>query len=239
MKPSINSFNQSFRARTFLVRSALFCLCWITACSDRKADEGPLLFSKGVTKVLSVERILDTKARIETERSEYGITTIKGISADLNDFGARGFLIEEHGVPNFIPNRFYDVTIYQKSMPTIDSLHSPRPVCGGIKREVFWHNLIIRIKEGQNIIYDASVCKLHNQRMRFAQVAISYGYPMPPSQDYMEAHEKRFPNGVDYTLGGCVRTDDIVDRKFICDQCASEYSKWQHEEYEKKQRVGN
>lgn len=217
-----------------------------SGCHDQKADDGTPLFSKGVTKVFSAERILECKAHIEIGEHEHGIARIKGHADELGDFSALAIFKSEADTPASDRNKLYDIVIYQNYREaydnSIDSRRTPKNInedgsTSPIRGPVDWNNEILIIKDGENIILDRSTCALHKCAMDFVQVRISYGLPGPELSRLYEIAAKRFPNGLEFTLGGCVVMSGSpkVERKFVCQECVREYGKWQQEEYEKKE----
>ena len=223
---------------------AISCVLF-PGCHDKKADDGTPLFSKGVTKVFSAERILECKAHIEIGEHEDGVARIKGHADELGDFDALAMFASGTDTPALDRNKLYDIVVYQNFRGgfdnSIDNRMSPRDInedgsTSPIREPVDWSNEILIIKDGGNIILDRSICALHKCAMDFVQVRISYGLPGPELNKLYEMAAKRFPNGLDFTLGGCVVMSGSpkVKRKFVCQECAEEYRKWQQEEYEKK-----
>jgi len=216
-----------------------------SGCHDQKVDDGTPLFSKGVTKVFSAERVLECKARIEIAECEYGVASIKGHADELGDFSAMTMLKSETDVPVLDRDKLYDIVIYQNYREAYDnSIDNRRTVkninedgsTSPIRGPVDWYNEILVIKDGEKIILDRSTCALHKCAMDFVQVPISYGLPGPELNRLYETAAKRFPNGLEFTLGGCVVMPGSpkVKREFVCQECVREYLKWQQEEYEKK-----
>ena len=227
---------------------ALAAILTAAGCRDKTLDNGAPLFSKGVTKVFGAERILECKARLEITRYESRVATIAGHSDELGDFTALAVFNSDADAPALDKNKLYDVAIHQNYQEpfdnSLDSRRTPKIIhedgSETIRRTIDWNNIILIIKDGEKVLLDHSTCSLHKCAMDFVQVKIQYGLPDPEQLNRLyETAAKRFPNGLDFTLGGCVVMQGhspIAERKFVCQKCASEYHKWQQEEYEKKRK---
>ena len=232
---------------SLLFSLALAAILAAAGCRDKALDDGTPLFSKGVTKVFGAERILECKARLEVTRYEYRVATIAGHSDELGDFTALAVFNSDADAPALDKNKLYDVVIHQNYREpfdnSIDNHRTPKIIhedgSETIQRTIDWNNIILIIKDGENVLLNRSICSLHKCAMDFVQVKIQYGLPGPELNRLYETAAKRFPNGLDFTLGGCVVMpgySPIAERKFVCQKCASEYHKWQQEEYEKKRK---
>ena len=80
---------------------------------------------------------------------------------------------------------------------------------------------LVRITEGEKVIFDRSVCGLHQVKMELRNVEMVYGMYAPQSKG--EAYcMKHFPHFRDFALGGCLVGDTKLMSIYICPKCVAE-----------------
>jgi hypothetical protein len=93
---------------------------------------------------------------------------------------------------------------------------------------------LVKIEQGTNLVYDASICEAHAVRMELRTVPIRYGlilgntYGLSP-KEYYQLEQKEFPLYEDWKLGGCVTSPDSpkTSPKWVCLQCKTAFTTWQ------------
>lgn len=93
------------------------------------------------------------------------------------------------------------------------------------QEEYSWRSEIEAIRDGNVVIYDATICSLHQVRMERRDIEISYGLP---SREFAEA-SKEFSGGPGFTLGGCVVSSHSpkTERGYACAECVAAYHRWE------------
>ena len=88
---------------------------------------------------------------------------------------------------------------------------------------LFCHLLLV--KEGDRIVFDHSVCELHQKKMRERPAEIVYGMLGPESAADAEC-DRKFPHHRSFAAGGCVVTDDSPKKTqiYICPRCVVAYN---------------
>lgn len=93
---------------------------------------------------------------------------------------------------------------------------------------------LVRITEGDTVVFDRSVCSLHHEKMELRTVEIGYGMYAPKSwaESYCMSH---FPHFRDFALGGCVGRDAESTSIYVCPKCVAECNDYarQHPEKDK------
>jgi len=93
---------------------------------------------------------------------------------------------------------------------------------------------LVRISEGDNVVFDRSVCGLHHVKMELRSVEIRYGMYGAGSkaESYCMGH---FPHFRDFALGGCIEGDAKSTSIYICPKCVAECNEYtrQHPETDK------
>lgn len=96
------------------------------------------------------------------------------------------------------------------------------------ERSSYWSADLVSISDGDQMIYDATICPVHRIQMKRHTVLISYGFPSFP-KGYLEARKTRFPNANSMVLGGCTvgPHSDKHERTFRCERCIQEERAWE------------
>ena len=96
-----------------------------------------------------------------------------------------------------------------------------------------WRSIIIpkliKVRQGDQIIYDIEVCEVHKTRMEEKQVPVAYGFILPgPEAPPDDTERQSFPHRREYSLGGCVISDDSpkTEGVYVCTDCKKAYEKW-------------
>lgn len=86
---------------------------------------------------------------------------------------------------------------------------------------------LFRFRDGDRMLYDASVCRAHGVSMERTIVPISYGFPMF-DREYSKAMDADFPN-TGIVLGGCcVNTERLSTREWVCPTCVEHKKRWEN-----------
>ena len=90
---------------------------------------------------------------------------------------------------------------------------------------VYWSPELVKVFDGDKLLYDASICEVHKIAMERKAVRIIYGLIMYPLE-YREARDKDFPNtGV--SLGGCcVNNERTHTHRWVCKTCVTNKKQW-------------
>lgn len=83
----------------------------------------------------------------------------------------------------------------------------------------YWSPELVKLHDGQKLLYDASVCRVHQTQMDRKLVKISYGLPSftPEWTEIM----KNAPNDGTVFGGCCVDSDRPETRTWVCPVCKS------------------
>ncbi len=102
--------------------------------------------------------------------------------------------------------------------------------------ESVWTPELVRVKDGERVIFDASVCRVHKRQMTREKVRIFYGFPSF-DRDYIQ-QAKAFPN-TGLSLGGCCvsEIDPQTSREWICPECLAAQKQWKDIHPEKARSV--
>jgi len=90
----------------------------------------------------------------------------------------------------------------------------------------FYYPRLMRIRQGKNILYDASVCSVHHILMKRKLMPITYGLVIfKPS---FERAMEKFPH-IGMAWGGCCVSPDNPKETFewVCSDCVAAYEKYQ------------
>lgn len=91
-----------------------------------------------------------------------------------------------------------------------------------------WSSELVRISDGDRVLYDTTVCPVHQLHMTRQTIPISYGFPSYTSS-YLKALKTRFPCANSSVLGGCVVGPEKYARSFRCKRCIQEERAWETE----------
>jgi hypothetical protein len=98
-----------------------------------------------------------------------------------------------------------------------------------------WHDIVydsiakplLRIEQGQEVVFDRSICEVHHVKMELKDVDISYGMPGAATEAdaYCDLH---FPHHRNFAEGGCVVSDTSPKSGliYICPQCVADCGKY-------------
>lgn len=91
--------------------------------------------------------------------------------------------------------------------------------------ETVWTPELVRMKDGERVIFDASICRVHKCQMTREKVRIFYGFPSFDRAYIKQA--KAFPN-TGLSLGGCSisEVDPQTTREWICPECLKAMQLW-------------
>lgn len=92
---------------------------------------------------------------------------------------------------------------------------------------------LIRITDGDNVVFDHSICSSHHVKMELRNVEIAYGMlSYSKAESYCTGH---YPNFRDFAAGGCVEGDEKFAPIYICAKCVAECNEYkrQHPEEDK------
>lgn len=90
----------------------------------------------------------------------------------------------------------------------------------------YWPGEVIKVSQAEQVLYDASICAVHHQKMRREIVDINYGLPDSTSTFFEEMRTK-FPN-CGYALGGC-SVDSLGNKvyRWFCEDCGRARREWE------------
>lgn len=90
-----------------------------------------------------------------------------------------------------------------------------------------------KILQGQKLIYDSSVCELHQVRMHRDEIPMDIGsggprpYRLAPKeQPSFEIRMSEFPHYIEIAYGGCVDWGERTAMIYRCDQCRAAFIHW-------------
>ena len=92
----------------------------------------------------------------------------------------------------------------------------------------YWSPELFRLSDGDRLLYDASVCRVHGAGMKRAVVPISYGFPMF-ERSYSTAMESEFPNAGVVLGGCCVNRERPSTHAWVCPRCVENKRGWEKE----------
>ena len=96
--------------------------------------------------------------------------------------------------------------------------------------DFMWFQEILTIERDGAVIFDRTVCEIHQENMERRDLPISYGYPDMRKFPHPSVEKGEFPNGWEYVLGGCCVIDDVkTSRGFVCGKCVAALKKWESE----------
>lgn len=97
--------------------------------------------------------------------------------------------------------------------------------------------MIIRVLQDDTVIYDASICEVHQTLMDYREVPIYYGLPLfDETEPDWETRKRLFPHESDYILGGCIVQLRKSDWVHICPECVAAYQEWKNSPHPKPNR---
>ena len=91
---------------------------------------------------------------------------------------------------------------------------------------IYWNRELLRMRDGSQTLFDASVCERHHARMERVPVPILYGMP-DLNSPFLRAR-RSFPNHGKFTFGGCCVSphDPKFTRGWRCPICAEAARAW-------------
>ena len=92
----------------------------------------------------------------------------------------------------------------------------------------FWSPELFRLIDGDRLLYDASMCRVHGIKMNRVVVPIAYGLYMP-DQNYSRAEDSAFPNAGVVLGGCCVDTERPSTHTWVCPTCLANKSRWEEQ----------
>jgi hypothetical protein len=96
-----------------------------------------------------------------------------------------------------------------------------------------WSPQLLRVYDGERLLYDASVCSVHGIEMERKVVQISYGL-LIFQKEHSKAMQADFPN-TGMVLGGCcVDTTRPATHDWVCPICKYNEDKWEKLKKDKK-----
>ena len=88
-----------------------------------------------------------------------------------------------------------------------------------------WSPELVRLRDGDDVLFDASICAVHKIPMKRTVVPITYGLIFL-NTPYGDAQGKEFPN-IPIAFGGCcVDHDRNVTRTWVCKECETSDAAW-------------
>ena len=108
---------------------------------------------------------------------------------------------------------------------TLDLLEQEQRSPTGDPENTIWSTELVRLLDGDKVLYDASVCEVHGGQMQREVVAISYGFFIFDRKD-TEARARGFPN-TGLVLGGCcVDSANPKTWTWVCPTCLAKEKEW-------------
>lgn len=92
----------------------------------------------------------------------------------------------------------------------------------------FWSPELVRIVDGDRLLYDASMCRVHDIKMNRVVVPIAYGLYMP-DRNYSRVEKSEFPNA-GLVLGGCcIDMERVSTHTWVCPTCLANKNRWKQQ----------
>lgn len=128
------------------------------------------------------------------------------------------------------PNRLIKSRTY-----TVDLLEQEVRSSAGGPENTIWSSELVRLRDRDKLLYDASMCEVHGGQMQRKVVPISYGLFVFDRKD-TEARAKGFPN-TGLVLGGCcIDSANPKTWTWVCPTCLAKETEWQAKEAAGKSR---
>jgi len=189
---------------------------WFSACKESGASHVAFDREKAAQKASTlVERpvTIHSKPKISDDGAGPWLEASEGDTSLIDHWGD-----QENSPPvELDPNKTYQFDLLQQPYVVDPSAN------GG--QEFHWFASLVRILDSGQVIYDASICPLHEVQMKREAVPIQYGLPLYP-EGFHTARKTKFPNATPYTEGGCVMGANRTTRVFRCEQCIQEQQIW-------------
>jgi hypothetical protein len=142
-----------------------------------------------------------------------------GTTVEIPDREDKVSLIWPEGAPKarrFKKGRAYDFDILVKK----------ETMSIGSRRSVIESEDLFRVRQGSNLIYDASVCRVHGTSMNRELAPILYGLPFF-EDGYEKAYMKEFPN-IGLHFGGCNPDPSRTKTyEWVCEKCREAEEAWE------------
>lgn len=132
-----------------------------------------------------------------------------------------------------LPISFFPVVIFILQNSRLGSFVPVTALPIGDDGFTFWSPELFRLTDGDRLLYDASMCRVHSIKMNRVVVPIAYGLYMP-DRNYSRAEESAFPNAGVVLGGCCVDTERPSTHTWVCPTCLANKSRWEKQRKEQK-----
>ena len=165
-----------------------------------------------------VERPLSIEAKPILEK-EFGYTSLIASQGDIKVF-----------TPLPPGHEKAPVQLDPKKSYRFDLIQERREMTGSVggQPQYHWDSELVKISDGDRVIYDGTVCPVHRIHMERQTVPISYHAP-GYTRSYLIARETRFPHATSSVLGIRGIKSEKCARLFRCESCIREERAWQAE----------
>jgi hypothetical protein len=87
--------------------------------------------------------------------------------------------------------------------------------------------VIIRVRAGEIVVYDATICEVHDLKMRREALPTIYGMMSERDQETYFKDIETHPHGMDVAFKGCIVPDPPYEavKRFVCPKCRKIYSR--------------
>jgi hypothetical protein len=82
-----------------------------------------------------------------------------------------------------------------------------------------WFSLV-RIRDGEVVIYDEAVCEVHHLRMTWKSADVGYGLYSPATKADAIC-DRQFPHHADWIRGGCIEGEEKTAFHYVCRACVA------------------
>ena len=115
----------------------------------------------------------------------------------------------------------YSFTIEEVKRTLVELDPEVRPE---LRNEVIRTFNLVKVVRGEKVLFDRSVCEVHEMSMECRLAPVQYG---EPAIDYpMDVFDQTFPHSREVVLGGCIPGHEKTGHLFVCPSCVEAYAKW-------------
>jgi hypothetical protein len=86
---------------------------------------------------------------------------------------------------------------------------------------------LVSIAQGGRVLYDRTLCRVHQKKMERKEVPIVYGLaPRRPEDPPHEVETKLFPFRLEVAYAGCIPGPRKTELVFVCPDCKAAHVEW-------------
>lgn len=88
--------------------------------------------------------------------------------------------------------------------------------------------VLVRVGQGERLLYDREICEVHHRRMSRREVPIEYGLSGGFDEAIPSLEEQRaaFPHALEFRSGGCIVGAQKTAQVFVCEECKRAHRVW-------------